>query len=80
MKHTLYALLHQLNTFPKYISVQKKQPMYKAVETRQPEDGRQYQYTSKLRNEPPKQTNKTQIYYGKKPPVKAPPYTEVQGK
>ena len=44
MKHTLYALLQRFNIFPKYICVQKKQPMYKAVETRQPADGSQYKY------------------------------------
>ena len=42
--------------------------MNKAVVNQQPEDGRQYKYTSKFRNEPPKQTNRTQIYYGKKAP------------
>ena len=49
--------------------------MNKAAVTRQPADRSQYKYTSKLRNEPPKQTNRTQIYYGKNPPVKAPIYT-----
>ena len=44
MKHTLYALLQRFNIFPKYICVQKKQPMYKAVETRQQADGSQYKY------------------------------------
>ena len=44
MKHTLYALLERLNIFPKYICVQKKQPMYKAVETQQPAGGSQSKY------------------------------------
>ena len=44
MKHTLYAPLQRLNTFPKYICVQKKQPVNKAVVNRQPEDRSQSKY------------------------------------